>query len=81
MGAPSRYSVTDVTPESITIKDLGPWNRHLTITNDAEGVVKRMVPHLKGRRLFYIDSEGETDELVIKKGQFAGFKPGPGRKG
>ena len=63
----------------VVLKDLGPWDRHPTITNDAEGVVEREFQRLKGRKLFYIDSEGQMDELVydVDFGKFIGFKPGP----
>ncbi len=62
--------------EPLVIKDVGPWERHPTITNDAEAVVADLVKGGKlpeGRRLFYIDSEGERDEILIKSGRFAGF--------
>ena len=78
MGQPARYRVIDVTPKSVLIRDLGPWNRHFTVTNDAENVVKEIVDKgfLEGRRLFYFDSEGELGELkVSEKGRFAGFAP------
>ncbi len=64
--------------EPLIIKDIGPWNRHMTITNDAEGVVQRLVQqgHLpKGRSLFYYDSEGELSEILVRDGFFAGFTP------
>lgn len=72
----ARYSVIKETSEAITIRDDGPWERHPTITNDAEWVVAQVAPSLQGRRLFYIDSEGETDELMVRAGKFAGFAPG-----
>lgn len=62
----------------LVIKDIGPWNKHLTITNDAEGVVQRLAQqgHLPaGRRLFYYDSEGELSEILVRDGFFAGFAP------
>ena len=80
MGLPARYEIVSVTSESVVIKDIGPWDLCLTVTNDAESVVQTMAPHLGGRRLYYIDSAGELDELVIRNGKFAGFKPGPGHK-
>lgn len=48
----------------------------LTITNGAEGVVEELAPMLAGRRLFYVDTEGRVDELLVKDGRFAGFKAG-----
>lgn len=64
-------------PDRLVIRDLGPWDRHPTVTNDAESVVRELEPILSGRRLFYYDSTGQLDELVIRDGHFAGFKAGP----
>lgn len=63
---------------SLIIQDVGPWNRHLTVTNDAENVVQRLERqgHLPpGRRLFYYDSDGEFSEILVRDGFFAGFAP------
>lgn len=62
--------------DAVLIRDLGPWDKHLTVTNDAEWVVEHLASMLEGRRLFYIDSSGAKDELVVKDGKFAGFAPG-----
>ncbi len=73
--------VEDLTGRPLVIKDLGPWDQHPTITNDAEGVVAEL--HLRGvlpadRRLLYYDSEGQLDEILLDvAGCFAGFAPGP----
>lgn len=72
------------TAEPLIIRDLGPWDRHLTVTNDAERVVAALIRqgHLSpGQRLLYYDSEGMLDEILVKDGAFAGFAPGPGRRG
>lgn len=63
----------------LTIRDLGPWDQHFTITNDAEDVVAKLLLSydLKpGRRLFYYDSEGDLDEITwdLVHG-FTGFGP------
>ena len=76
MGLPARFDIVKETSEYVLIKDLGPWNTRLTVTNDAEQVVRILASHLSGRRLFYIDSEGSTDELLVRGGEFAGFAPG-----
>jgi len=60
----------------LVIRDIGPWDEYLSVTNDAENVVKElraigMLPD--GRRLFYIDTEGESAEIVIKDGEFSNF--------
>ena len=68
--------------EPLVIKDVGPHDKYPTITNDAEAVVWELVARKEltpGRRLFYIDSEGNKDEILIKDGKFAGFALGPVR--
>ena len=62
----------------VIITDIGPWDKHPTVTNDAEAVVANLIGYLKGRRLFYNDSMGKTDELLIEDGKFAGFANGKG---
>jgi len=64
----------------LVIKDVGPWDQHPTVTNDAEAVVEALTSQgylPEGRRLFYYDSEGTLDEILIKDGRFVGFAPGP----
>ena len=76
IGSVANYRVEYDGPEGLVLRDLGPWERHLTVTNDAEGVVARVRELLGDRRLFYIDSDGQLDELLVKDGQFAGFAAG-----
>lgn len=70
-----RFKVVEETNECVLILDLGPWDQHRTITNGAEAVVLAMAPSLAGRRLEYIDSEGQRDQLLVRDGRFAGFAP------
>jgi hypothetical protein len=86
MGTHANYEiVTDVpgvlkSTGGLVIRDLGPWDVHFTVTNDAECVVQRLLTTgalAPGQRLFYWDSEGLLDELLVKDGNFAGFAPGP----
>ncbi len=63
----------------LVIRDLGPWDVRPTVTNDVENVVRGLVRSgwLKpGYRLFYYDSEGALDEIVVKDGEFLRFVPG-----
>jgi hypothetical protein len=72
--------VHDRIGEALVIVDLGPWDKFPTVTNDAENVVAELVARGRlpaDRRLFCFDSENNLDELLIKNGNFAGFKPGP----
>ena len=72
----ARWVVEHDGPERIVLRDVGPWDRHPTVTNDAENVVAEMAAVLDGRRLFYRDSEGAVDEILVRDGKFAGFAPG-----
>jgi len=77
----ANYTIIKEEPDLIIIRDVGPWDQHPSVTNDAENVVKELAAQGKlpsGRRLFYYDSDGRLDELIIKDGQFVGFAPGPG---
>ena len=64
--------------EDVVIRDVGPWDQHLSVTNDAEHVVKQLFQARQISnvcRLFYYDSNGELDELVHKDGTFLHFSP------
>lgn len=64
--------------KALIIRDLGPWDRHPTVTNDAEAVVAELASMFDLGRwapLWYYDSEGELAELLIENGQFSGFAP------
>ena len=76
--ANANFTIEQETPEYIFIHDVGPWDQHRTITNDAEWVIETLAKDhaLEGRRLFYRDSEGQIDELKHAAGRFAGFSPG-----
>lgn len=69
------YKIIEETAECVVIQDLGPWDRHMTVTNGAEEVVAELAHLLRGRRLEYLDSEGERDQILVKDGRFAGFAP------
>jgi len=75
MGRRAQYSIVQQTAGAVTIRDIGPWDSCLTVTNDAENVVADLLTTLGGRRLYCYDSEGELGELLIKDGLFAGFGP------
>jgi hypothetical protein len=71
----ANFEVVSIDPEWLTIQDVGPWDQHPSVTNDVEGVVDRLSNILGTRRLRYYDSEGELDEIVVRDGKFAHFKP------
>lgn len=75
------WTVEGVKPGRILIRDCGDHTVRKTVNNDAEWVIEKLMPYLPPDwRVLYRDSEGQIDELLIKDGKFAGFKPGP-RKG
>lgn len=77
MGRHANYTVVLDKPDRLVICDNGPWDRYMTVTNDAENVVKELAPRLNGRMLLYFDSEGDLDQLLVRDGKFAGFAPAP----
>jgi hypothetical protein len=70
----ANYEIVRQDDQHVLIRDLGPWDIHPTITNVVESVVAELLPMLNGRRLEYIDSDNEHDEILIRGGRFAGFK-------
>lgn len=78
----ANYRIVRSDAHRLVLRDVGPWNQHLTITNDAEFVVGEFAESLtcggpdgQPRRLFYYDSEGEFSELTHAAGRFTGFAP------
>jgi hypothetical protein len=66
---------------ALILRDVGPWDEYLSITNGAEQVVESIVKAgllPEGRRLFYHDTDGELTELIVTDGVFAGFGPSMG---
>ena len=83
VGKRSNYKILHKDERVLLLKDVGPWDTYLTITNDAERVVSEILAmeDLGNRRLEYIDSEGDRIRILIKDGKFdrfaeAGERPG-----
>lgn len=74
MGNRAHYRIVGETDYALIIEDLGPWDYHMTVTNDAAGVVAELATELAGRRLFYFDSVGALDEITHQRGKFTGFR-------
>lgn len=70
------FDIEKETPEYVYIKDTGTDNR--SVTNDAEYVLEELSNEytLNNRRVFYMDSTGEIDEIVHSMGHFERFKFG-----
>jgi predicted RNA-binding protein with PUA domain len=69
------YMILGESEDCVVIRDIGPWHKHMTVTNGAEQVVAELAPVLRGRRLEYYDSEGRRDQILVENGRFAGFAP------
>lgn len=72
----ANYEVIEDTDKHLLILDLGPWDEYKTITNAAESVVKELAERLGSRRLYYVDSSDQIDEIVHENGEFVRFAPG-----
>jgi hypothetical protein len=75
MGKKANWVTIEIDNAFVLIRDIGPWDTHLSVTNDAENVVKEVVAtgYLGDRKLFYVDSDGRTDRLLVKNGEFDGY--------
>jgi hypothetical protein len=71
------FEVIKETPDFLFIKDVGHKD-HITVTNDAAFVLQKLAEEytLDHRRLFYMDSLGQIDEIKHNGVHFTGFKPG-----
>lgn len=70
----SKFELVYFDDTKIIIRDL---NVGMSVTNDAENVVKYLHAHasLGDRKLYYYDSEGRFDELRHEGPKFIGFWP------
>lgn len=78
MSRAALYSILrDVAGEPLLIRDEG--HDRPTVTNTADAIVAHLRAQGRlpeGRRLFYQDSGGAVDEILISDGKFCGFAPG-----
>ena len=73
---PPNFETVEDSENCHIIRDIGPWNTHLTITNGAELVVEFLFNNniiKNGKRLFYYDSDNELSELRHENGKFLGY--------
>jgi hypothetical protein len=71
----ANFEILEDSDDRLLIQDVGPWHLHRSVTNDAEHVVALLAPQLEGRRLEYLDSAGDRDELLVDPtGRFDGFR-------
>lgn len=82
--APS-FRITGGCSGYLILRDIGPWNQFPTITNEVEFVLKHIRDNYandhannnKPKRVFYIDSEGQLNEIVHNHYTFVKFAPFP----
>lgn len=72
----ARYDIVNTSASAVVIRDVGPWDVHASVTEDADAVVEELAAILEGRRLYFIDLEGRVDEILVSGGRFLGFAPG-----
>jgi hypothetical protein len=70
----TNYTIVEQDATKVVIRDIGPWDQFMTVTNGAESVVAELAPMLGNRRLFNINSENGVDELKYEGDVFRGFK-------
>lgn len=71
-----RYEILPVDPmhpNTLFLRDLGPWDCHPTVTNGIEEVVKELAPILNERNLVYYDSDGEPTGVRYDGDEFQNF--------
>lgn len=79
MSTQANYVVCARQQQCMVLLDVGPWDKFMTVTNDAENVVAELfvAGALHGHRLFYCDSENEITELKydMNTRRMSGFAP------
>jgi len=74
-GRHAHYDVVKVTPAIVWIRDRVE-DQVISVTNDAENVVRELFARFGGARVIYQDTAGEWDELKHDgAGVFTGFAP------
>jgi hypothetical protein len=72
----AEYSIVYVTDTDILIRDTG-YTYAKTVAHDVAHVLEELSESydLTGKRVFYIDSENRTVEIIHNGNRFIGFKP------
>ena len=73
----ANYAVEMITATRVVIRDMGPWDKHPSVTNDVEWVLADLInkhgidPNVE---LMYYDSNGDLDIIIHDGVKFEGFK-------
>lgn len=73
----ARFRIERVSDRQIVISDIGHAEGRRSVTNDAADVVAKLRRQCllpDGRRLYYFDSDGSFDEIVVRDGKFVEFR-------
>jgi len=74
----ANWKFIGATGEEVKLQDIGPWDKHLSITNDPEWVTAQCIKMGLGiRKLLYLDTGNEWTELLHNGKKFTGFGHDP----
>ena len=68
----SSYAYRKVANDHVIIADMDLPGT-MSVTNNAEAVVREVLAIYPGRRIGYVDTDGRLDELTHNGSQFTGF--------
>lgn len=71
----SDFTVARVTADAVWLVDQCEHSGRMSVTNDAEAVVKHCLKHFPNRRIYYRDTQGHWDELQHNGKEFTQFAP------
>lgn len=74
-----KFHIAKETAEYVfIIDDYSPESPSVSVTNNPEDVLKALAcgRTLESQRVFYMDTDGQIDELLHKKDEFTGYKAG-----
>lgn len=71
----SNFDIIKVTGNTVFLIDNALVMHTMSVTNDAEAVVKYINEKCPRKRVVYKDTEGHWDELIHENGEFKEFRP------
>jgi hypothetical protein len=70
----ANWKFIGATEKDVKLQDIGPWDKHLSITNDPEWVTDQCIKMGLGKRkLIYLDTNNDWTELLHDGTRFTGF--------
>ena len=77
------YAIVHTEPFAIWLEDVSHVTGGMSITNSAEEVIQDLLKSgliTAGKRVYYTDTDGVTDELCHDGSEFTGFSLGVDRR-